>query len=223
MKRRKAIAHEVGSNFFSISSADLSSMWRGESEKAVKALFAVARVKAPSIVFLDECETLMAKRSGDDRMGNGATLTEFLQRMDGFEKADEPVLVVGATNLPWTLDDAIVRRFEQRLLIPLPDEHACRAQIERLMVGERLEFSVDQVQTMVDLTKGKGYSGSDLFQVCKEFMRRPLLRALRNKETDVRQPPTLEDFRTAVESTRCSVPAESITRTEEWNSKHGTK
>lgn len=222
MKRRKAIAHEVGSNFFSISSADLSSMWHGESEKAVKALFAVARVKAPSIVFLDECETLMAKRSGDDRSG-GATLTEFLQRMDGFEKADEPVLVVGATNLPWTLDDAIVRRFEQRFLIPLPDEHACRAQIERLMVGERLKFTGDEVQTMVDLTKGKGYSGSDLYQVCREFMRLPQLRALRNKETDVPPPPTLEDFRTAVESTRCSVPAESIARTEEWNRKHGTK
>ena len=125
----RAAAATAGATFLNVSASSLTSKWRGESEKAVRALFALARHNAPCVVFLDECDAFMDRRGGDDSGDGGGggkheheasrrVKSEFLMRMDGLaEDAMSGVLVLAATNLPWELDRALLRRLER------PDKH----------------------------------------------------------------------------------------------------
>ncbi len=148
----KAVATEANATFFSVSSADLVCKWVGESEKLVKSLFEMARLKKPSIIFIDEVEALCSSRESSDGVGVGGhsakLLTEFLIQMQGVGKDSDGVLVLGATNLPWALDTAIRRRFEQKIFINLPDREARKFMFKN---------------TGFDLSKHtEGYSGSDI-------------------------------------------------------------
>mmetsp|Transcript_40767 Transcript_40767/g.161548 ORF Transcript_40767/g.161548 Transcript_40767/m.161548 type:complete len:324 (-) Transcript_40767:710-1681(-) len=120
----KAIATEADSEFFSVSSADLVSKWQGESEKLVRELFKMARENTPSIIFIDEIDSLASSRSDSESESARRIKTEFLVQMQGVGKSQTGVLVLGATNIPWGLDSAIRRRFERRIYIPLPDVKA---------------------------------------------------------------------------------------------------
>jgi len=118
----KACATEAAGTFFSITASDLMSKWQGESEKTVRALFELARAKAPSIIFLDEVDSLCGSRGESGESDSARRIkTEFLTQMDGVGKNKDNLLVLGATNTPWDLDSAIRRRFEKRIYIPLPD------------------------------------------------------------------------------------------------------
>ena len=103
-----------------MSSSDLVSKWLGESEKLVRSLFELARQSKPSIVFVDEVDSLCAARSENESESARRIKTEFLVQMQGVGNDNEGVLVLGATNIPWVLDSAIRRRFEKRIYIPLP-------------------------------------------------------------------------------------------------------
>ena len=117
----KAVATEANnSTFLSVSSSDLVSKWLGESEKLVRSLFELAREKKPSIVFVDEVDSLCGSRSENESESARRIKTEFLVQMQGVGNDNDGVLVLGATNIPWTLDSAIRRRFEKRIYIPLP-------------------------------------------------------------------------------------------------------
>ena len=123
----KAVATEANnSTFISVSSSSLVSKWQGQSERLVKELFELARERSPSIIFVDEVDSLCSKRGEGESESSRRIKTEFLVQMQGVrgKDADDGLLILGATNIPWMLDSAIRRRFEKRIYIPLPGPEA---------------------------------------------------------------------------------------------------
>jgi vacuolar protein-sorting-associated protein 4 len=170
----KAIATEADSTFFSVSSSDLVSKWLGESEKLVKNLFQMAREGRPAIVFVDEIDSLCSARSDSESESARRIKTEFLVQMNGVGTDDDGVLVLAATNTPWTLDPAIRRRFEKRIYIPLP-EAAARARMLEIHLGDTphrlLPDDFVAISEALD-----GFSGSDISTFVREALMEPVRR-----------------------------------------------
>jgi SpoVK/Ycf46/Vps4 family AAA+-type ATPase len=131
----KAIAHESGTTFFSISSSSLTSKWIGEGEHLVSTLFAVANYQEPAVVLIDEIDSLLTQRSSDENEASRRIKTEFIVQLDGTsgQESKGRVLIIGATNRPHELDDAARRRFVKRLYIPLPERADRQILLERLL------------------------------------------------------------------------------------------
>eukprot|EP00483_Globobulimina_turgida_P013147 UN13171 len=128
----KAVASEANnSTFFSVSSSDLISKYVGESEKLIKYLFALAKEEKPSIIFIDEIDSLATKRADNEQDSTRRVKTEFLLQM---QNAATGVLVLGATNCPWDIDSGVRRRFAKRIYISLPDK-AARMAIFKIHIG----------------------------------------------------------------------------------------
>lgn len=168
----KACATECEGTFFSISSSDLVSKWMGESERLIKHLFKMAREKKPSIIFIDEVDSLCGSRSEGENDSSRRIKTEFLVQMQGVGNDMDGVLVLGATNVPWELDSAIRRRFQKRIYISLPDANA-RAGIFRIKVGKTKHSLVEE--DFIKLGElSEGYSGSDVSIVVNEALMMPV-------------------------------------------------
>ena len=130
----KALATQGKTTFFNVSPTTFASKWKGESEKLVRILFEMARFYAPSTIFIDEVDSVGTKRTDGENEANKKVLAEMLVQMDGISEANAEennenkeikpkfVMVMGATNLPWDLDDALRRRFEKRIYITLPNK-----------------------------------------------------------------------------------------------------
>ncbi|KAF7732749.1 Vacuolar protein sorting-associated protein 4 [Apophysomyces ossiformis] len=168
----KAVATEANSTFFSVSSSDLVSKWLGESERLVRNLFQMARENRPAIVFIDEVDSLCGSRGEGESEAARRIKTEFLVQMNGVGNDMDGVLVLGATNIPWQLDNAIRRRFEKRIYIPLPDAHA-RAAMFALNVGSTpctlTQADYKELAAMTD-----GYSGSDIAVLVRDALMQPI-------------------------------------------------
>lgn len=173
----KACATECESTFFSVSSSDLMSKYVGESEKLIKQLFKLAQEKAPSIIFIDEIDSMCGNRSEGENESSRRVKTEFLVQMQGVGSKNDKVLVLGATNLPWALDPAVRRRFERRVYIPLPELEAREYLIMNKLKG------LDKGLTEADFRKvaeqTEGYSGADLEILCRDAAFEPLKLAQR--------------------------------------------
>jgi vacuolar protein-sorting-associated protein 4 len=168
----KAVATEADSTFFSISSSDLVSKWLGESEKLVRNLFEMAQESKPSIIFIDEIDSLCSSRSDSDSESARRIKTEFLVRMNGVGTDADGVLVLAATNVPWQLDTAIRRRFEKRIYIPLPEPPA-RAAMFKIHLGKTPHRLTEQeFRQLGHMTEG--YSGSDISIVVRDAMMQPV-------------------------------------------------
>lgn len=168
----KAVATEADSTFFAMSSSDLVSKWQGESERLVKQMFEMARDKKPSIIFIDEIDSLCTARSEGESESSRRIKTEFLVQMDGVGNTQGGVLVLGATNVPWELDPAMRRRFEKRVYIALPEAGA-RAKMLRLNLGDTPNTVTDEeFEEMAQ--RSEGYSGSDIAVVVREALMEPL-------------------------------------------------
>eukprot|EP01116_Phalansterium_solitarium_P004935 TRINITY_DN16168_c0_g1_i1.p1 TRINITY_DN16168_c0_g1~~TRINITY_DN16168_c0_g1_i1.p1 ORF type:complete len:437 (+),score=126.35 TRINITY_DN16168_c0_g1_i1:116-1426(+) len=168
----KAVATEANSTFFSVSSSDLVSKWLGESEKLVKNLFEMARENKPSIVFIDEVDSLCSSRSDSESESARRIKTEFLVQMNGVGNDEDGVLVLAATNIPWALDAAIRRRFEKRIYIPLPEPPA-RAKMFSIHLGVTPHsLRPEDFRRLGELTEG--FSGADIAILVRDAMMQPV-------------------------------------------------
>lgn len=169
----KAVATEANnSKFISVSSSNLVSKWLGESEKLVKNLFELARANKPSIIFIDEIDSLCSSRSDNESESARRIKTEFLVQMDGVGNNTNGILVLGATNIPWALDSAIRRRFEKRIYIPLPDEKA-RCEIFKINV-DTTPHSLKEEDFRTLAKKTEGFSGADISVLVQDSLMQPV-------------------------------------------------
>lgn len=164
----KAVATESGFSFFSISASSVTSKYLGEGEKLMKALFSVARKKQPSVIFFDEIDALMGSRKENEHEASRRLKTEFMTQVDGATTdAEDRLLIMAATNLPWEIDEAILRRVVKRIYVPLPDILSRTALIRHLLMKQakpKNDKDYDQfIPLVVEATDG--YSASDLTAV----------------------------------------------------------
>ncbi|XP_052204931.1 protein SUPPRESSOR OF K(+) TRANSPORT GROWTH DEFECT 1 [Diospyros lotus] len=169
----KAVATEADSTFFSVSSSDLVSKWMGESEKLVSNLFEMARESAPSIIFVDEIDSLCGQRGeGNESEASRRIKTELLVQMQGVGNDDEKVLVLAATNTPYALDQAIRRRFDKRIYIPLPDLKA-RQHMFKVHLGDT-PHNLTESDFEHLARRTEGFSGSDIAVCVKDVLFEPV-------------------------------------------------
>mmetsp|Transcript_25842 Transcript_25842/g.63725 ORF Transcript_25842/g.63725 Transcript_25842/m.63725 type:complete len:442 (-) Transcript_25842:200-1525(-) len=172
----KAVATEAEATFLSVSSADLTSKWLGESEKLVKMMFETARENKPSIVFIDEIDSIATSRSDSESESSRRIKTELLVQMDGVGNSLDGLLILCATNLPWAIDSAVRRRCQKRIYIPLPDDRARRRMVE-IHVSKIIpppELKPEQYEELSRRTDG--YSGSDISIMVRDAIMEPVRR-----------------------------------------------
>ena len=221
----KAIAHESGATFFSISSSSLTSKWIGEGEKLVRTMFAVAAYREPSVVFIDEIDSLLTQRKADENEASRRIKTEFLVQLDGTgTTAQGRVLTIGATNRPQELDEAARRRFIKRLYIPLPVEADRATLLNVLLSKNNHRLSPSDVNKLARETNG--YSGADLKALCTDAAMGPIrqlgARALQVEATDV-PPISYKHFRQSLRSMKPSVAPADLLQYVEWDKVYGSR
>lgn len=235
----KAVATCSHTTFFHISSSVITSKHFGESEKLIRALFAVARHYSPSTIFFDEVDAIMGERKDGEHDVMRRIKTELLQQMDGLNSSaadasssstSQQVTVLAATNRPWDLDEAMRRRLEKRVYIPLPNEKDREAMLRLATKDMLLDPSVDLAEVAAQTER---FSGADVVQVVRGAAMEPLRRLLKDKSPQeiaemrerkelVRSAVTALDFRAALEKTLPSVAVESLAQHEAWGKSFGS-
>lgn len=169
----RVIATRSKSTFFNISASSLTSKWIGDGEKMVRALFAVARVKQPSVIFIDEIDSILTARSDTEHESSRRLKTEFLIQFDGCgTQSEDRVLVIGVTNRPQELDDAARRRLVKRIYIPLPDIDGRKQLVKNLLKEYSCSLTEENYVEIAQMTEG--YSGADMNSLCREAAYGPI-------------------------------------------------
>jgi SpoVK/Ycf46/Vps4 family AAA+-type ATPase len=231
----KATAAVAGINFFNTSAASLVSKYHGESEKLVKTLFNVARHWSPSVVFIDEVDALVKSRGPNEHEGSRRLKSEFLTQMDGMTSSstDSNVLVLATTNCPWDLDEALLRRFEKRIYVPLPNDNTKMLLFQMLLQDVHVE---EQVKSFLYplVKRTKHFSGADIRLLVREAAMGPMRRMLLNKtSSDISEMRKmgildvgsiqLDDFIRALKKTNSSVDISKISKFDNWNKSYGSQ
>ncbi|KAL5045253.1 hypothetical protein BDW71DRAFT_184554 [Aspergillus fruticulosus] len=233
----RAVATESKSTFFSVSASTLTSKWHGESEKLVRALFGLAKSLAPSIIFVDEIDSLLSSRSsGTENEASRRSKTEFLIQWSDLQRAaagrEQPaklgdasrVLVLAATNMPWDIDEAARRRFVRRQYIPLPEHHVREQQLRRLLSHQVHDLDDEDIEVLVHVTEG--FSGSDITALAKDAAMGPLRNlgeALLHTPMDQIRPICFADFEASLLSIRPSVSKDGLRAYEDWARQFGER
>uniref|UniRef100_A0A023F4Y5 Katanin p60 ATPase-containing subunit A1 n=2 Tax=Triatoma infestans TaxID=30076 RepID=A0A023F4Y5_TRIIF len=229
----KAVATECGTTFFNVSSSTLTSKYRGESEKLVRLLFEMARFYAPSTIFIDEIDSLCSRRGSEsEHEASRRVKSELLVQMDGISSnSDDPgkvVMVLAATNFPWDIDEALRRRLEKRIYIPLPNNEGREALLRINLREVKVEAGVDMNDIAARL---KGYSGADITNVCRDAsmmsMRRKIaglrpeqIKQLAKEDLDL--PVSKQDFIEAIAKCNKSVSKEDLDKYDKWMAEFGS-
>jgi SpoVK/Ycf46/Vps4 family AAA+-type ATPase len=217
-----AVATEIDATFISVDAASVMSKWLGEAEQNVARLFASARKSAnngcPSIVFIDELDSLIGMHStevgGETRVRN-----QFLKEMDGIIDKGKNIhaYVIGATNKPWALDWPFIRRFQKRIIVPLPDYDARLGMLKLYTTHLKLapDVDLDEFARMAE-----GFSGSDIRDVCQSAHLRVIGELFESGLASDKQaqprPISLDDFRTILEERKPSVSLDMIASYNRW-------
>lgn len=232
----RAVATESKSTFFSITASSITSKYLGESEKLVRALFLLARKLSPLIVFIDEIDSLLGSRSEGELESIRRIKNEFLiqwselsssttkENDDSDDKnLNHQVLILGATNMPWSIDEAARRRFVKRQYIPLPEQETRLNQIKRLLKYQKHTISDSDFDEIIKLTEQ--FSGSDITALCKDSAMGPLRslgELLLQTPTEEIRPINISDFLSSLTFIKPSVLQESLKKYEEWAQKFGS-
>lgn len=236
----KAVATEAGANFINVSMSSIASKYIGEAEKYVKAIFSLASKISPAVIFVDEVDSLLGKR---ERQGEHEVLrtmkNEFMVNWDGLRtKEGEHVIVLGATNRPYDLDDAVIRRFPRRIMVSLPDASNREKILRAILSKETLAPDVD-LTSIANMTEG--YSGSDLKNLCITAVQCPIRKNVEKEKKEKilaiaegrLEPPLygeehvlpleMNDLKFAHGKVRASFLTDSVTSNKlvEWNDKFG--
>ncbi|XP_020223152.1 katanin p60 ATPase-containing subunit A1 [Cajanus cajan] len=233
----KAVATECGTTFFNVSSATLASKWRGESERMVRCLFDLARAYAPSTIFIDEIDSLCnARGASGEHESSRRVKSELLVQVDGVNNSStnedgtrKIVMVLAATNFPWDIDEALRRRLEKRIYIPLPNfesrKELIRINLKTVEVAPNV--NIDEVARRTE-----GYSGDDLTNVCRDASLNGMRRKIAGKTRDEiknmskdeisKDPIAMCDFEEALKKVQPSVSQADIERHAKWFAEFGS-
>jgi katanin p60 ATPase-containing subunit A1 len=241
----KAVATQCETTFFNVSASTMSSKYRGDSEKLVRLLFEMARFYAPTTIFFDEVDALGSKRGeASEHEASRRVKAELLIQMDGVgstkkeDDADDAppqqkqVMVLAATNRPWDLDEALRRRLEKRIYIPLP-EVAGRTQLFEINLST-VQLGPDiEIEELVRRTEG--YSGADVTNVCREAammgLRKRMAKArqegisiakIQMLKDEVDVPVSQADFLEAISNVSRSVGSDDLQNFSDWMKEFGS-
>lgn len=206
----KAAAHEAKAVFYSVKCSDIVSKWVGESEKNIAELFETARANDRAIIFFDELDSLFYKRGED--VHNDRRVNELLQQIDGFSGRKSGLMILGATNNPWAVDDAAMRpgRFSQKIYIPLPDAPARAAMIE----GKLKKTKTDGDINVAEIVSGTdGFSGADIAELIDRATDAPLRRSLASGNVSGL---TQADLEQALSTVKPSVDEDTVRKFENY-------
>jgi vacuolar protein-sorting-associated protein 4 len=217
-----AVATEIDANFMSIDAASIMSKWLGEAEKNVARLFASARKSAnngkPAIVFIDELDSLMGRHSSEVG-GEVRVRNQFLKEMDGVIDKGKSLhaYVIGATNRPWDLDWPFIRRFQKRIMVPLPDHHARLQMFKLYTTNLRLSEAI----SLHELARlSEGFSGSDIKDAAQSAYLCVIGEFFESGKANDRaaqpRPVKMTDFRQILEGRKPSVSLEMVASYTKW-------
>ena len=226
----KALAKESNACFINVRAAALQSKWFGDAQKLVTAVFTLAWKIQPCIIFIDEIDSFLGTRKSNEHEAVTSMKTEFMSLWDGFiTDNDARVMVLAATNRPWDIDEAILRRLPRAFEVPLPDARQRQRILSVLLRGEDVdetlwadeeeeegeegdatEHGVGGGSVLAEIAAAtEGYSGSDLQDLCKQAALLPIHDLLEEEESaaasgrpmrrDAPRPLTAEDLFTVLE------------------------
>jgi transitional endoplasmic reticulum ATPase len=209
----KAVAGELDATFFLISPAQILSKWVGQAEQNVRKLFDMARDEDRSVIFIDEIEALVPRRRTSQSTVMTRVVPQILQELEGFDrKADQPLLFLGATNEPWSLDAAAMRpgRFDAKIYVPLPDAPARYRMLEMYLGNRPLAEDVDFARLCDCL---EGYSGADIRNIAQKAAAIPFVESVQGQQP---RPITMSDIASVIEQTLPSVGKEDLAKYEQF-------
>ncbi|XP_016952821.1 spastin isoform X2 [Drosophila biarmipes] len=221
----RAVATECSATFLNISAASLTSKYVGDGEKLVRALFAVARHMQPSIIFIDEVDSLLSERSSSEHEASRRLKTEFLVEFDGLPGNPEGdrIVVLAATNRPQELDEAALRRFTKRVYVSLPDEQTRELLLNRLLQKQGSPLDTEALRRLAKITDG--YSGSDLTALAKDAALEPIrelnVEQVKCLDISAMRAITEQDFHSSLKRIRRSVAPQSLNSYEKWSQDYG--
>ncbi|ESL09619.1 katanin [Trypanosoma rangeli SC58] len=228
----RAVATSAKTTFFNISASSIISRYFGDSEKMVRTLFQLARHYAPSTIFFDEIDALMSSRGGNEHEASRRVKSEMLQQLDGLAtESEKRVMVLATTNRPWDLDEAMRRRLEKRIYIPLPDAEGRLELLKKQTSSMSLDPNVDL--SIIAGEQTVGFSGADLNLLVRDAAMMPMrkliadrtpaeIAAMKEGGRMVLPPVTMQDFEEAVKKIQPSVSQQSLKDFERWAEELGS-